>query len=223
MRGVAWAAPTAAVLVAAPALAMSCSQPVAYTAPLNTANYKRTNNKSGTGTARSTVTGSAAITYTISSVASAGQTLVSNNLSVAGDINNGYNGAGSLTTDGLQLQQSGATTGQTVSITFSRPVTNLSVMVADIDRTSSTHADIVSFSPAPSTVTNGRGVQGAGTASSPLTAKAVGEVTSDTVANRSTVTFAGPLTTLTVRFGSSVGTASQQVFLAGLSFSATPC
>ena len=51
-----------------------------------------------------------------------------------------------------------------------------------------------------------------------MRAVSAGEVTSDTVANRSRVTYAGPINSFTLYFSSTDGTTAQQIFLTGLTF-----
>lgn len=51
-----------------------------------------------------------------------------------------------------------------------------------------------------------------------MSAVSAGEVTSDTVANRSRVTYAGPINSFTLYFASTDGTTAQQIFLTGLTF-----
>lgn len=99
---------------------------------------------------------------------------------------------------------------QTVTFTFSEPVTNLSFTVYDIDYVNlggtadqdpvnrHNHRDRVGFSPAPSSgVPGGAGsIQGSGSLADPYLQSTLG------ADGTMTVTFAGPLTTLTMVYDS---------------------
>lgn len=223
MRGVTWATPTVTISTLAPAYAASCV-PVPFTAPLNASTVKTTSKTSASGTASTTTAGATPVTYTITSVTGSGTVLGAANESTAGGgATSYYNGLGDLGTDGIQLQQNGGVAGQTVTLTFSRPVSNLTFTIADIDSAGAGYYDIVYFSTAPTTVRNGTAVKGSGTKASPLQAiNPNQQVNSDTVANRSAVTFAGSLTTLSITFASATGTTAQQIFLAKMSFTSAP-
>ncbi|MEU3871685.1 hypothetical protein AB0E52_09830 [Micrococcus luteus] len=202
-----------AAAAAAPAFAVSCANPAAFTGRFTQANVY--------GTPPSTYTWSAAgrtpITLSLNTVADIGKSLTPQNLTSAGGINQGYNGLGDLSEDGLLLQQSGSG-GQRLTITFSRPVTNLQFTIADVDWLRSRYRDAIVLDPEPTSVTNGPPLQGNGTTGSPVSAVSAGEVTSDTVANRSRVTYAGPINSFTLYFSSTDGTTAQQIFLTGLTF-----
>lgn len=219
-RGALWTMPVVAVTGVAPAYAYSCAI-VPYTAPLNTAKYGKTSTTTGSGSTNAQAS-SAPVTYTVTAAASSGATLASNNIRAAGDTTGGYNGLGDLASDGLQLQQQGALGGQTITIAFSRPVWNLSFTVADIDSNGTAqYVDQVFFDQAPTSVANASAVTGSGTAAAPL--KPISnnnQVNSDVVANRSKVTFSGPISSLSMTFSSASGTVAQQIFLTGMTFSA---
>lgn len=218
-RGALWTAPSIIVSTAAPAYAASCAA-VNYAAPLNASTVQTASTTSATGTATSSTTGTDAVTYKITSSAGSGTILGAANESTAGGgPTSYYNGTGDLGSDGLQLQQNGGVTGQTITFTFSRAVTDLTFTVADIDSAGTGYYDAVSFSLAPTTIVNGAAVKGAGTKASPLQAiNANQQVNSSTLANRSTVTFSGPLTTFSMTFSSATGTTAQQIFLTQMRF-----
>lgn len=218
MRGVSWATPTAVMTTVAPAYAASCTS--TFTAALRTSSYTATSTTSGSGTATPSTSGAQSLTYTVSSVPVAGETLNVANLQPAGSSN--VNPLGPvLRADSMQLQQKGALGGQTVTFTFPVSVTNLKLTIADIDTATGSYQDLVGFSVAPTTVAKGSAVTGSGTYSDPFKAIAAGSVNSDTVANQITASFAGPLTALSIRFSSGSGTSDQQIFLSGLSFTAS--
>ena len=203
-KGMAWAAPVVAASAAAPALAASCA-PVTYTGAFTQANVYGPPPTSYTWTNA----GGDTITLTLSTSTYGGKTLQSNNLTSAGGINQGYNGQGDLRDDGLLLQQNGSG-GQVLTITFSEPVTDLTFTVADIDWLTRRYRDSVVLSPAPTTVSNGPEIQGGGTTGAPLTSRTNREVNSSEPANRSTVTYDGPVSSFTLDFSSTDGTTGQQ-------------
>ena len=86
-HGLAWTVPAVAAAAAAPAFAVSCANPAAFTGRFTQANVY--------GTPPSTYTWSAAgrtpITLSLNTVADSGKSLTPNNLTSAGGINQGYN------------------------------------------------------------------------------------------------------------------------------------
>lgn len=208
--GTLWSAPAVAIAAAAPAVAVSAC--VTYTGAFTQPSSYNPVPLSYTfrGSDGSTVT------VSLSTASYGGKTLLSNNLTAAGNVNKGYNGMGDLATDGLQLQQQG-TGGQRLTFTFSQPVSNLSFVVADIDNSGKQHKDSVTLSPTPSVV-NGSAVTGSGVTGDPLRTTRTSPVNSDNKDHRSTVTMAGPLSSMTVDFSSSEGTVAQQIFITGMTF-----
>ena len=225
-RGLAWAAPAAIVTTAAPSYAASCNTAARYTAPLHANSVTRTSGTQASGVATSAEPGSTPVTYSVQARAGTGTSInTGSNLTTAGGTASSfYNGLGDLRVDGLQLQQNGSPAGQVVTFTFSRPITDLSFTVADLDSMSSGYKDAVTISPTPTAVVNNGAAQGNGTAASPLQAiNQSAQVNSDVVANRSSVKLAGPLTTFTLTFSSTRGTTAQQIFLRDLVFTADAC
>lgn len=214
-KGMAWAAPVVAASAATPALAASCA-PVTYTGAFTQANVYGAPPTSYTWANADGDT----ITLTVSTSAYGGRLLSTNNLTSAGGRNQGYNGNGDLREDGLLLQQRDGSGGQVLTITFSEPVTDLTFTVADIDWLTREYRDSVVLSPAPTTVSNGPAVQGAGTTGAPLTPRTNGQVDSSVVNNRSTVTYDGPVSSFTLDFSSTDGRTAQQIFLTDLTFTA---
>lgn len=216
VKGVSWSAPVVAAAAAAPALAASCRNPLTYTGRFTQAD-------SSTISRRYTYTasGGASVVVTVATSAYGGKVLQRSNLTAAGNTTTGgYNGAGSLLqADGLQLQQEGAG-GQKLTITFSKPVTDLTFSIADIDWNGSTYQDSVWVSPSPTSVSLGTAVKGGASQSGPLQARQTGQVTSSTSANWASVTIAGPVSSFVVDYSSTTGTGVQQIFLTGLSFKA---
>lgn len=209
-KGALWTAPAISLAAAAPAVAASSSC-VSYTGAFTQPSYSPVRMAyTFTGSDGSTVT------VSLSTRVYGGKTLMRPNLSAAGNIEY-YNGAGDLRYDGLQLQQQG-TGGQVLTFSFSQEVSNLQFTVADIDNDGTRYRDSIVLSPAPTTVTNGRAVVGAGTTAAPLRTTGTSQVTSDTLANRSTVTMADPLSSFSLDFSSSTGTTAQQIFITSMSF-----
>ncbi|MCZ6937792.1 hypothetical protein EJ130_05800 [Micrococcus luteus] len=215
VKGVSWSAPVVAVAAAAPALAVSCGNPLTYTGKFAQGN-SYTIPRSYTYSAP----GGASVVLSVATSAYGGKVLQGSNLTAAGNINAGYNGAGNLLqVDGLQLQQEGAG-GQKLTIAFSKPVTDLTFTIADIDWNGSNYQDSVWVSPSPTSVSLGTAVTGEASQSTPFKALKTGQVLSSTSANWASVTMAGPVSSFVVDFSSNTGNVAQQIFLTGLSFKA---
>lgn len=231
-KGLLWTVPSAVVATTAPAFAASCP-PQAYTAPFTTEYYRRESTTAATGQS-SPVEGAQPVTYTVTSESIGGKNLQPSNLTVAGDINGGYNGLGDLRSDGLQLQQTGGTGGypsrQVLTITFDRPVSDLRLTIADIDRrgssdlttSTSTYHDGIAVAPTVAVVNSGS-VTGAANTGDPLRATRVGERNSDDMTTRSTVSVLEPTRSVSITYWSITGSYYQQVFLTGMSFTAEGC
>lgn len=232
-QGAAWSAPMILAAGAVPAHAVSICDEVSYAPALNSNTVTRASDSSATGafnpvTPVNSPTGPVkpTVAVTFKATALGGKTLNSaQNLTVAGQqLDLGYNGAGDLATNGLELIQSGPigyAARQTLTITFDRPVKNLAFTIADLDRAG--YLDQVALSGSP-TVSNGSNVSGAGTTTSPLgPATNVGDRKSDDVTTRSDIRYSQPVTSVTIDFWSKQGTLSQQVFISGMSFTASTC
>ena len=224
MRGAVWAVPTVTVSSVTPAFASSrCAR---FSPTLSTSSYTFTDRNHGAGTATSTTTPTTTLDYSVLATSLGGKILQANNLTVAGNVNAGYNGQGELTSDGLQFQQNGGASGyasrQDITITFEEPVTNLKFTIFDIDRTS-TYVDAIATSIAPTSIVRGTNILGSATVADPLRASSVGDVSSGTLSATSTLTYAGPLTTLKISFWSTNGTGYQQTFLSNLEFQTGTC
>lgn len=215
VKGVSWSAPVVAAAAAAPAFAVSCGSPLTYTGKFTQASSS-TIPRSYTYSAP----GGASVVLSVATSAYGGKVLAANNLTAAGNSSAGYNGLGNLLqVDGLLLQQAGAG-GQKLTITLSKPVTDLAFTIADIDWNGSNYQDSVWVSPSPTSVSLGTAVTGKASQSSPLKALKTGSVLSSASANWASVTMAGPVSSFTVDFSSTTGNVAQQIFLTGLSFKA---
>ncbi|WP_129358323.1 MULTISPECIES: hypothetical protein [Micrococcaceae] len=233
VRGAAWSAPVIAAASTVPAYAASICQDVAYQPVLSTSTITRSSSTSATGKFNPTITPSSPTgpvkpTVNVSFTASAtGGKIISavQNLAVAGQQNQlGYNGAGDLATDGIELIQRGPigyAARQILNITFDRPVSNLKFTLADFDQ--SNYLDQVAVSGSP-IITNASGVSGSGTPTSPLGPnRNRGDLRSDNTNSRSLVQYTQPTTSVTLEFWSKTGAGSQQIFLSKMSFTASTC
>jgi len=113
------------------------------------------------------------------------------------------------------------TYGQTVLIDFNgRSVYDLSFTLTDIDSSNNNYTDNIGFSVAPTTVQLlGSNLQGVGTYGNPF--KKTGNnfpIAEDNGGGNVRVTFAGPLTTLTMKYWNSQDDNQQVVYLADISF-----
>lgn len=88
----------------------------------------------------------------------------------------------------------------TMTLQFSAPVENLSITIHDIDKQENAWNDLVHFDTPPTSVTNGSNVKGTGTSGDPLQAKAWGNQTTGNGTERSVVTWADPITMLTITY-----------------------
>jgi hypothetical protein len=94
----------------------------------------------------------------------------------------------------------GMTQGDTVTLTltFSQAVTNLSLQITDIDKTTGQWIDEVVVAPGPTSAVKSSNVNGSGTSGSPFTAKnngGISNATGDVV-----VTWTGPLTQVQITY-----------------------
>ncbi|WP_424464619.1 hypothetical protein [Pseudoclavibacter helvolus] len=245
LQGAAWAAPVLAVAAVAPgASASPCTQQypgsVRFAATTG-AGAQPANYVAGTG-ANATLNGSANITLvgapaqvtpftaTITSTAiTAGYTRNANNLALSTPT---VAGGGAGTTPRLAIWQASptgstaTTVGQTVTFNFPRPVRNLTFDLLGMTRSQATYSDAVFLTGPAFTVTGALGsqVSGAGTSASPwLTTAENANQGQTSAANSITgIRFAGPLTTFSLRYWSTIGSGQgQAVFLSNMTFTAS--
>jgi hypothetical protein len=169
MRGAAWSVPVVAVAAQAPAFAASpCDQQgyrldwgvTPYVAPANLT----VSPNAGVATVAASAEGTP-ITVTLTSTLSGlGVTRYTGNLTVLTTTNIGALGAGeqgvAVRTNGTSLT---SLSSQTITVTFSRPVSNLSFTIVDIDRDANFN-DRVIMSPLPTSYTRAATVDGSGDA-----------------------------------------------------------
>jgi len=223
VKGVAWAAPTAAIAVTAPALAASSPCAVqAYTTPMTTTRYSRTpsnvlRSASGTAVPANTAGGATNVTYAVTSTSIGVAPPFNENLTLvaASTLASGQSG------NVIRLyHQAGREAGQLVTFTFSRPIQDLTMTLLDVDSggTATGFRDHVSVSPAPAAetirFTNSSYLEGSGTAASRFRPRS-GVATSEPTSSNGNVTFriAGPTTTVALTYvngNSNVNTAVAQ-------------
>lgn len=202
VRGLAWTTPAVAAVAVAPLAAASpwVGYSVTFTSSTN-----RTN-ATGRGTATGAQPGAPVDTIRVTSSVDSPRTHLAGNLTAFGS------GAG-LT---LSSQVDSHTAPQTFTLTFPHPVRDLSLTIGDITSNSNQgvkgYVDDVYVTPAPKTVTR-TSVTGDATATSPLVA--VG----DGVTGSATVTWAGPLTSVTVVLLNSGGRGEQMITVSNVKYS----
>jgi hypothetical protein len=252
VRTAAWTVPVVAATVAAPAFAASCGT-TSYTWLLDwgnedttdsfsTAYPSPTTNGSGVRAGTATITGptgTTPMTVTFTSTSVGTDTRTNNNLRV--DAAN-YPNIGGTGGTGLLLQHQNITSGrdnsrQEVVIAFGRLVSNLQFSVTDIDSNdqagnSSDFYDRVELTGTPSyTFTARQGnntyVIGSGTSADPWRMYDQDVATNDTGTNSNrgnvNLTYAGPVSSITLTYWTSRGAGNQAIFLSDLSFSASGC
>lgn len=212
LRTAAWSAPVVAVAAATPAhAAASPCEPQAYTAPVTSANYTRTSTSAGSGTVALAPGGAAGATtfaYSVTSTLIGSALRYSSNLA---QINASARAGGSpVSTVWDAYQYAAYGEGQVFTWTFARPVSNISLVVIDIDSNTPTvgFRDAVSTSPSPVASSiqfaNASYLQGSGTPGSPFQTTS-GQGSSGTGSSNGNVTFqlAGPLTQFTLTYTNS--------------------
>lgn len=243
-KGIAWSVPTVVASVAAPAYAASCP-PVSTTTPWKSPNYEYTFATAGTytvpdpdGTGPGT-----GMTVKVSSVFGSNTQAGNQNVNHAGKTDNNLHGItasrGGMT-DTLALHQSPKSdaaktntateaNSQTVTFTFSKPVTGLSFTIADIDSATSDFRDQVTVSGGVvvSTPTNSLYVESSGG-----TATSIGMNTRiDEASNAGNVKFtvSGTVTSITITYYNTTSASypsidgDQGVFISPLAFTYNPC
>ncbi|NYF12734.1 hypothetical protein HDC34_001028 [Pseudoclavibacter sp. JAI123] len=243
LQGAAWTVPVVAVAAVAPgASASPCTlqypgsvrfqattgagaQPVNYT--------RGAGNSTTAGSAPVTLVGAPAqvtplnVTFTSSAI-SAGYTRAASNFSISTPT---VAGGGAGTQGRFTIQQTspagatGANIGQTVTINFGRPVRNLQFDILGFTRSSATYSDAAVLTGGTFTVgATGSQVSGLGTATSPWVTTAENASQGQTTAANSVtgVTFAGPVSSITLRYYSTAGTGQgQAIFLSNMTFTAS--
>lgn len=124
-------------------------------------------------------------------------------------------GGGTIRGSGAALTITGSTT---VTFTFDRAVTNLTFTLSGLNARLNSGAkgfqDQVVLTPAPTNGIPANGASGAGTATSPYT------VTAEGVNGTVAVTYAGPITTFSLRLSSARGSAVPSIDVINMRFTA---
>jgi hypothetical protein len=239
---VAWTAPVLLDSMASPAAAASCTATTLDWNSIATgAGGTTTCSGSSTGTTPPCTTTSytppavGGVTVTFSAVAFPGTTLLSaganrgnGNLTVRAAPNGGLGGQKALQ---LVIRPDTTAVGETVTMSFSRPVQNLSFTVYDIDNRNAGWGDRVFFDIAPTTVSftnpawtpTTSNITGAGTAANPLRSTSPNTNFADTSSlGNATVTFAGPITSLRLTLANAVnaGGRNERVGIGPISYCA---
>lgn len=210
---VAWATPTVALGISAPALAASCT-PRTFTTDLP-GGYARASNSSATSDTQ-TQTGADPVRVTITAAANSGTTLHPQNLTTSTAVIGGA--------QRTAVAIAASTSGQTVAFRFSRAVTGLTFLLSDRDRTANSWRDRIVFSGTPGISQRGSNVAGNGTSNSPLTTITNGgSVDTDSADGNARVTYAGTISSFTMTYSSSSGTATQVLYMSSMQFTAAGC
>jgi hypothetical protein len=230
IAGAAWAAPVVVVASAAPAFAASACEVTdyAYAVDWGTSVFSRSSDASAVVTATPSTAGTSALTVTFARTMNGRARATANNLTVPTATNIGNLGAGErglLLEQTMTRDQTSRNNNQTVTMTFSRPVTGLTFTITDIDSATGSYWDRIELSgspqssfPAPSTVT------GAGSVTSPWRQPSDNTPTASTSgAGNVLVTYPGTVSTLTMVYWNADGSGNQLVMLGDFAFSAKGC
>jgi hypothetical protein len=240
--GAAWTAPVLVDSLASPAAASSCTSSTLNWNSI-TAGTGGTTKCSGSSssttppctTSSYTTPSVGGVTITFSVVAFSGTTLLSSstnsgdgNLTVRGAPNGGITWQQALQ---LQMLPNSTSVGQTVTITFSKSVSQVSFALYDIDNSNGGWGDRVYTSPTPSSLsfTNAAWtpttshVTGACTSASPLSSTDTNSNYGDASSlGNATLTFNGPLTVITLTYYNAVNTggSNQRIGIGPIKFCA---
>jgi hypothetical protein len=222
--GAAWITPVVVVGVAAPAFAASAPCVGSFRLNWGTTAYTKNNVNSGTATVGATAGTAPPVVVSFASAVTGSVTRDAENLTVPGTLNIGGLG---FFERGLTLVHSDPITGgrtnrQTVTITFSRPVTGLAFTITDIDSSGGNWWDRIELSGVR-TATPASEVDGTGVFNDPWRF----DDDDTNVGNTSSrgnvgVSYAAPVSTITLDYWSTVGGGNQRIFLSDFTFTA-PC
>jgi hypothetical protein len=228
LRAAAWTAPAVSVAVAVPAYA-ACSTAQAVTASYlldwGVTPWSQTSSSTGVATVASLTAGAAAVPVTFVSNGPQSLKLADANLIVPAQTNVGGLGASARA---LQLHHAAALTagrnaGQVVTINFARQVSGLSFTITDIDSQERGWWDQVSLSGARRGQ-RASGVRGAGTDDSPWRQRegssAVGATSG---AGNVRVSYTEPVSSIVLKFWTTVTGGTQLINLTDFSFTASSC
>lgn len=237
-RAAAWSVPVVAAATAAPAYAASCAK-VRVTANQVTT-YNRVTAVQWTATFDADGNGPLLPNVmTVKATYDNGMAVRNDAGTAAGGANDNFtvqNPVGGLGTYGLVMGQ--RATGRTgapgafghYDFTFTRPVSNLSFTLTDIDSTSGDFWDSVWLTPGFTLSDKAAGLQGSGTQGDPLKQKTGNSAVDNASggAGNVTVTYAGPISGFQVNYsnaqtGSYTADPDQVVTIANFAFDYQPC
>ena len=228
LRAAAWTAPAVSVAVAVPAYA-ACSPASGVTASYlldwGVTPWTKTSATTGVASVASLTAGAQPIRATFSSSGPNSLKLSDDNLTVPAQTNLGGLGSGAR---GLRLDHAAALTvgrnaGQVLTINFDRQVSGLSFNITDIDSQTRGWWDQVSLS-GTRTGQRATGIRGAGTDNDPWRQRqgnsAVGATSA---AGNVRVTYTAPVSSIVLKFWTSVTGGTQLINLTDFSFTASSC
>lgn len=228
LRAAAWTAPAVSVAVAVPAYA-ACSPASAttgsYRLDWGVTPWTMTSAKTGVATVASSTAGGTAVPVTFVSSGPQSLKLAAANLTVPSQTNVGGLGASARA---LQLHHAapltaGRDAGQVVTISFGRPVSGLSFTITDIDSQGNGWWDQVSLS-GRRTAQSATGIRGAGTDASPWRQReGTSAVPATSGAGNVRVSYTEPVTTIVLKFWTSVTGGTQLINLTDFTFTASSC
>lgn len=228
LRAAAWTAPAVSVAVAVPAYA-ACSPSSAVTASYlldwGVTPWSKTSATTGVATVASLTSGGQPIQVTFSSSGPQSLNRSADNLTVPAQTNLGGLGGG---VRGLRLDHSAALTvgrnaGQVLTINFARQVSGLSFNITDIDSQSRGWWDQVSVSGTRSGQ-RASGIRGAGTDNDPWRQRQGNSAVAATSgAGNVRVTYTAPVSSIVLKFWTSVTGGTQLINLTDFSFTASSC
>lgn len=228
LRAAAWTAPAVSVAVAVPAYA-ACSNVSATTASYlldwGVTPWIRTSATMGVATVAGLTTGASPVSVTFSSTGPQSLNRSSDNFTVPAQTNVGALGGGvrGLRLDHAARLTTGREAGQVVTITFGRQVSDLSFTITDVDSQERGWCDQVSLSGRRD-ATRAAGLRGAGTDSNPWRQREEDSaVPATNGAGNVRVTYTEPVTSIVLKFWTSVTGGTQLINLTDFSFTASSC
>lgn len=245
VRGAAWSIPVVAVAATAPAYAASPCDPRPGTVLLWTASDVSHNRESP---ARAVTTYDPDGTGPVPAMTLTTTVVYSGNMKTGTEFGNATNDSlliqgnvGGLNQAGLVMYQSTTSTGAgsfndrgAYTFTFSRPVTNLTFTITDVDSNGSQYRDAVMLTSGFTELSKPNTVIGAGTQANPYRPAGDQTPTNDATgsAGNVRVRYTGTISSFTITYwnqsanlGSPTGNTNNQqaIFLSGLTFDYDPC
>ena len=238
-RAAAWTVPVIAVAATAPAYAASCPGE-RVTSNGSVTSYSRDSSIKWRGTFDADGTGpKPSNVLTIDATYDAGMAVRNDGPNGTFDNFTILSPVGGLGTAGIVMAQRPTVDTPTAPLaakgnykfTFTRPVSNLSFTLTDIDSASGDFLDAVELTPGFTWSNRASGLTGVGTAANPFkqTTPDVNADNSNGSAGNVTITYAGPLSTFTISYGNQAATFAagvdqdQVVTITNIAFEYQPC